>query len=178
VTDRLPPAARAISAAATEAVEAAQATAPAHDQPEQTRAEEPATQLPDRARYEAAAERLAALDPHQTGLVLGETVRLLLEHLHPDGLDADDLRAVLERVVRGAVPWLPTVDPDVFVVLLTGALGVHPDAEEVAPPGPAQTARHAPLLVADLLAVSGQPLSPVLAAAFAEIAQRQAMESA
>ena len=55
------------------------------------------------------------------------------------------------------------------LVLLAGALGVYdPDGDE-SPPDPAALARHAPLLVADLLAATGRPLDGYLAAAFAEI---------
>ncbi|MGK5743288.1 hypothetical protein [Micromonospora sp. URMC 103] len=123
--------------------------------------------------YDEAVARLAAAD--RSGLVLGAVVRLLLEESHPDGLDGDDVRGVLERCVRGAAQWRPDVDPHVLLVLLAGALGVYdPDGDE-SPPGPPALAAHAPLLVADLLAATGRPLDGYLTAAFAEIerAERQ-----
>jgi hypothetical protein len=78
----LPAAARPIAAAATAAVAAAHAR--------------------DGEALAEAVARLAALDPSTTGLILGTTVRLLLEETHPDGLDGDDVRKVLEHCVHGA----------------------------------------------------------------------------
>ncbi|MCZ7377929.1 hypothetical protein ACWEOS_09980 [Micromonospora taraxaci] len=143
----LPASAREIAGAATDAVEAAR------DQ--------------DTEAYEVASGRLAVAE--RSGLVLGAVVRLLLEATHPDGLDGDDVRQVLERCVRAAAPWRPDVDPHVVLVLLAGALGVYDPGEDDSPPGPAALARHAPLLVADLLAVTGRPLDGYLSAAFTEI---------
>lgn len=143
----LPASAREIAGAATDAVEAAR------DQ--------------DTEAYEVASGRLAVAE--RSGLVLGAVVRLLLEATHPDGLDGDDVRQVLERCVRSAAPWRPDVDPHVVLVLLAGALGVYDPGEDDSPPGPAALARHAPLLVADLLAVTGRPLDGYLSAAFTEI---------
>ncbi|WBB65987.1 hypothetical protein [Micromonospora sp. WMMD812] len=150
---RLPASAREIAVTATEAVTAAQHR--------------------DSEAYDEVVTRLGTVE--RSGLVLGAVVRLLLEESHPDGLDGDDVRQVLERCVRAAAPWRPDVDPHVLLVLLAGALGVYdPDADET-PPDPPAIARHAPLLVADLLAGTGRPLDAYLSAAFAEIerAERQ-----
>ncbi|MGW9198139.1 hypothetical protein [Micromonospora chersina] len=147
----LPAPAREIAQAATEAVGAAQDR--------------------DAGAYQPAVERLAAAD--RAGLVLGGVVRLLLEEGHPDGLDGDDVRQVLERCVRSAAAWRPDVDPHVLLVLLAGALGVHDPGDDDAPPDPAAIARHAPLLVADLLAATGRPLADYLSAAFAEVARTE-----
>ncbi|TDB79481.1 hypothetical protein [Micromonospora sp. KC721] len=117
--------------------------------------------------HERATARLAGVE--HAGLVLGSVVRLLLEETHPDGLGSDDVRRVLERCVRAATSWQPGVDPHVVLVLLAGALGVYdPDGDD-SPPDPAALARHAPLLVADLLAVTGRPVEGYLGVAFAEI---------
>lgn len=97
---------------------------------------------------------LAALDPSQTGLILGTAVRLLLEDTHTDGLDGNDIRAVLEGCVRDAAPWQPDVDPHVLLILLAGALGVHDDSGDP-PPKPDALARHAALLLAYLLLEGG-----------------------
>jgi hypothetical protein len=153
---RLPEPARAIAVAVTDAV----AAAAAHDE----------------EGYEEAAARLAGLNPEQVGVVLGAVVRSLLEALHPDGLTGDDLRGVLERCARSAAGWLPGVDATVFVVLLTGALGVHGAEGEQPAPGPREVARHAPVLVADLVAASGRPLADCLREAFAEVALAETME--
>jgi hypothetical protein len=101
------------------------------------------------ALVEAAGD-LAALDPGQVGLILGTTVRVLLEDLHPDGLDGDDVRNVLEHCVHASAAWQADADPHVVLVLLAGALGVYEDDGEPAPK-PESLARHAALLMADLL---------------------------
>jgi hypothetical protein len=118
---------------------------------------------------DAAVADLAALDPAQVGLILGTTVRLLLEDQHADGLDGDDIRAVLQSCVRGAAEWQPDVDPHVVLVLLAGALGVHDDSEP--PPKPDALARHAALLLADQLA--DRPLPDYLTRALGEIERSQ-----
>ncbi|MEU4773774.1 hypothetical protein [Micromonospora sp. NPDC023644] len=147
----LPAPAREIATAATDAVAAARERAP--------------------EAYDVAVARLATAE--RSGLVLGAVVRLLLEETHPDGLDGDDVRQVLEGCVRGAAQWRPDVDPHVVLVLLAGALGVYdPDGDE-SPPDPPDVARHAPLLVADLLAATGRPLDGYLTAAFTEIARTE-----
>ncbi|MGX6606238.1 hypothetical protein ACWKSP_29560 [Micromonosporaceae bacterium Da 78-11] len=146
----LPAPARPIAAAAATAVAAAQAR--------------------DGDALETAVADLAALDPGQSGLILGTTVRLLLEAGHPDGLTGDDVRDVLERCVRGAVPWQSEVDPHVVLLLLAGALGVLEDDGTPAPK-PDVLARHAALLMADLL--GPRPVPPFLTAALAEIERTQ-----
>ncbi|WP_199737170.1 MULTISPECIES: hypothetical protein [Micromonospora] len=125
----------------------------------------------DAEAYPQAVARLAAAD--RAGLVLGGVVRLQLEETHPDGLDGDDVRQVLERCVRSAATWWPEVDPHVLLVLLAGALGVYDPGDDDAPPDPAAVARHAPLLVADLLAATGRPLADYLTLAFAEVARTE-----
>ncbi|MGC9667803.1 hypothetical protein ACNTMW_14770 [Planosporangium sp. 12N6] len=148
---RLPEPARSIAAAAVDAVAAARSR--------------------DSEAYRPAVARLAGLNPAQTGLVLGAVVRSLLEDLHPDGLTGDDVQAALEHCVRSAADWFPEVDPGVLATLLIGALGVHEPDDGSPAPGPAEVARHAPLLVADLLTRSGRDLAGYLDAAFTEIAR-------
>ncbi|MGC4769563.1 hypothetical protein ACLQ25_11350 [Micromonospora sp. DT44] len=143
----LPASARAIAVTATAAVAAAQAR--------------------DGEAYDEAVADLAA--DERSGLVLGTVVRLLLEESHPDGLDGDDIRQVLARCVQDAARWRSDVDPHVVLVLLAGALGVYDPEGDDAPPDASALARHAPLLVADLLAMTGAPLADYLAAAFSEI---------
>lgn len=116
-----------------------------------------------------AVDELAGLDPAQVGLVLGTTVRLLLEEAHPDGLAGADIRGVLERCVRGAAPWQPDVDAHVVLVLLAGSLGVlEPDTPA---PAPQVAARHAALLLAELGAGRDRPFADQLARTFTEIEQ-------
>ena len=146
----LPPPARPIDAAAMTAVTAAAAR--------------------DSIALDEATATLAALDPAQSGLILGTTVRLLLEDGHPDGLTADDIRTVLAGCVRVAVPWHPRTDPQVVLWLLAGALGVL-DEDGTPAPKPDALARHAALLIADLLA--GRPAAAWLTGALAEIERTQ-----
>ena len=117
----------------------------------------------------SAVGELAALDQAQAGLILGTTVRLLLELSHPDGLDGDDIRNVLEQSVRSAATWQPEADPHVVLVLLAGALGVHDDEEP--PVKPDALARHSALLIAHLL--GARPLPEVMALALEEIERAQ-----
>jgi hypothetical protein len=169
----LPPAARAIATAVTDAVAAAQA--------------------PDAAAFDDATRRLLLADPEQVRLVLGDAVRLLLEEVHPDGVDGDDLREVIGRCARWAAPWFPAVDPGVLVVVLSGALGIHPDTPppgtgeqppefddpwDAVPPRPSTAAvtRHAVVLLADLVTTRGRPLRGYLESAFTELARRETVE--
>jgi hypothetical protein len=124
----------------------------------------------DRDALAEAVSDLAALDPAQTGLILGTAVRLLLEDTHPDGLDGDDVRAVLEQCVRSAAEWQPDVDPHVVLILLAGALGVL-DEDGEAPPKPDTLARHAALLLAGLL--GRRPMKNYLTRALGEIERAQ-----
>ena len=127
----------------------------------------------------AFAERcaaLAAFDPDAARTVLGRVLRGALEELHPDGLDADDLRAVVQRCARSAPAWFAGPDPQLLVVALVGALGEHPEAEEV-PRAPHEAVlRHALLLVADLVAATGRPLARHLGAALAEVRRAETVE--
>ncbi|MFI1989568.1 hypothetical protein [Actinoplanes sp. NPDC020271] len=113
-----------------------------------------------------AVAGLAALDPAHTGLILGTTVRLLLEEGHPDGLAADDVRDALASCVRAH----PGADPQVVLWLLAGALGVLDEEGAPAPP-PEALARNAALLLTDLLA--GRDLGVWLTTALTEIQHTQ-----
>jgi hypothetical protein len=124
----------------------------------------------DAEALDDAVGDLAALDAARVGLILGTTVRLLLEERHPDGLTGDDVRAVLTSCVTAAAQWQPDVDPHVVLVLLAGALGVHDD-DGTPPPPPGRLARHAALLLADQL--DGRPPRHFLDRALTEIEQTQ-----
>ena len=170
----LPPAARAIASATTDAIAAAQAG--------------------DTAAFDDACSRLLT-DPEHARVILGDAVRLLLEEVLPDGVDGDDLREIIGRSARSAAPWFPSVDPGVMVVVLSGALGIHPDSPpdpstgderppelddpwDAVPPRPSAAAvtQHAVVLLADLLPVRGRPLRGYLEAAFTEMARRETVE--
>ncbi|MEJ3748056.1 hypothetical protein WEI85_32815 [Actinomycetes bacterium KLBMP 9797] len=143
----LPAPARAIAVAASNAVAAAED----HDS----------------AALGVAVEALAATEG--SGLVLGSVVRMLLEELHPDGLDGDDIRQLIHDSVRAAAVWEPAVDPHVVLILLAGALGVHDEDESAPRPSPESLARHSAVLVAQLSASTRRPFASYLTAAFAEI---------
>ena len=144
--------------------------APARPIAAATEAAVAAAKTRDREALAEAVADLAALDPAQTGLILGTTVRLLLEDTHPDGLDGDDVRTVLERCVRAAAEWQPDVDPHVVLILLAGALGVLDDDGEP-PPKPDALARHTALLLADLVQL--RPMQDYLTRALGEIERTQ-----
>jgi hypothetical protein len=154
----LPRAARAIATALTSAVGAA-------------------SQGDAEALREAAGE-LAGLDSEQTGTVQGLVTRMLLEEQHADGLDGDDIRDVLAGCTRWAASWLPETDPHVLLIVLAGALGIHPEEHEGVPrPAPSALAVHAPILIAHLLRGNAREFEPYLTTAFADIARNQTMEA-
>jgi hypothetical protein len=155
----LPAPARPIAAAALEAVAAARHR--------------------DNDGLAAATAELAALDPVQVGLILGTAVRVVLEDTHPDGVDGDDVRVILERCARGALAWHADVDPHVLLILLAGSLGVYEDDGEPLP-SPESRARHAGLLLADLIGdvpggdePAAKQVTAYLTAALAEIERAQ-----
>lgn len=126
--------------------------------------------------FAAASTRLATFDPEQVRGVLGSVVRSLLEERHPDGLDADDVQAALERCLRSTLTWLPDVDVGALVVVATGALGVHDPETTARVVPPREIAVSAPLLVAELLDGSPRPLDAHLLDAVAEIARAETVE--
>ena len=162
-----------------------------------------AAQARDRAAYEAAVIELGAQPVEATGLVLGSLVRTLLEEQHRDGLDGDDIRAVLTRCYAESITWLPaeSVQVEPLLAALSSALGIHepgityvevtgpvtetgwsdPELPGDRPvpqraPTPTEYVRHAPLLLADLLPTGGRSLNGLLDLAFTEIARAEAME--
>jgi hypothetical protein len=161
---QLPAAARAISAATTDAVTAARAQ--------------------DVAAFDEATDRLAAAEPEQVRVVLGVVVRALLEDLHPDGVSGDDLLELIKSCVRTSFGWYPAVDVQVLIVVLTGALGVHEPDQEPRKVTPLEVARHAPLFITELLAAPGsqartddpRPLTDYFTDAFLEISRAELNE--
>lgn len=144
----------------------------------------------DPEAYDSAIGRLAAHP--DGGRVLGDLLRALLEDTHPEGFDSDDVAVVTGRCYAGAVAWLPPerVDVSTLLIVLAGALGIHPhvdagqsrdqspdrdDACEATAPAWPDHAWHAPLLIAGLLPCAPATLDAYLAAVFAEYA-REARE--
>jgi hypothetical protein len=123
--------------------------------------------------FAAAVARLSTVDPSRIAVLLGWAVRALLEELHPDGMDGEDVRAVLTGCVTAAGAWESEVDPSVLLVVLTGALGLSDPDEQPALP-PETVARNATVLLAHLLA--GRPPAPYLDAALAELERAETIE--
>ncbi|MEZ0491168.1 hypothetical protein AB2L28_02820 [Kineococcus sp. TBRC 1896] len=125
--------------------------------------------------FGAATADLAAFDAEQARVVLGWVLRRSLEEQHPDGLDADDLRAAV-TATAGRAGWFAELDPRVLVVVLVAALGEHPDPEEVPRLGHTLVLAHALLLVHDLATGPGRPLRRALDPALAEVRRAETME--
>ncbi|MGW5574789.1 hypothetical protein ACWEVD_26615 [Nocardia thailandica] len=132
-----------------------------------------AARAADAAAVRAALDDLAELPAEQVGVVLAAMVREQLEIAHPDGLDGDDVRAVLEPAVRGAA-WLPELEAAAFVAALTGALGVSGSDESPPPPRALQAA--GVVLTARLCGATGVPATDSLRRALAEIARAETVE--
>jgi hypothetical protein len=101
-------------------------------------------------------------------------LRSLLEDLHPDGLTGDEVHEVIVRCATAAAGWYPEVDANALVLVLGGALGIHPHEDEPVPVTPLDVARHAPLVVADLLTAGDRSYRPYLDAALTRIAEAEA----
>jgi hypothetical protein len=130
----------------------------------------------DALTFPSSAERLAALDREQVGLVLGAVVRSLLEEAHPGGLTGEDMHDLLARCAAASV-WFPAFDANVLLVLLAGSLGIHPDDDEPRPVSALEMGCHAPLLISTLLSRSpSSRLDAHLDAAFSEIARSETVE--
>lgn len=81
----------------------------------------------DAEAYDTAVAGMAGLPTVPTGIVLSGIIRTLLEEQHPDGLDSDDIQAVLARCYATTVTWLPPdrVDIPTLVAVLASSLGIH-----------------------------------------------------
>jgi hypothetical protein len=123
--------------------------------------------------FAEAVQRLSTVDPARVAVVLGYVVRSVLEEQHPDGLDGEDLRAVLTGCATAAGAWESEVDPAVLLIVLTGALGLS-DPDEEPPVPPAAVARNAVLLIACLL--RGRSVGAYLDASFAELERAETIE--
>jgi enamine deaminase RidA (YjgF/YER057c/UK114 family) len=126
----------------------------------------------DREGFARAGPRLSARDPDQLRRVLSAVLRPLLEDLHPEGVSGDDLRTAVAGCAAGVATWAP-VDPQVLVVVVAGAFGIHPQEQERPDVAATQVAHHACLLIAHLLATSGRRLEEYLRLAFAELARSE-----
>ncbi len=128
-------------------------------------------------RLRAALDRLATARPEHLSRLLAAAVRPALERHHPDGVDSDDLVAM----VRGLVGAHPrgTVDPFAVAVVLTGAFGIAitpPDDDPTVPQiDPEVLTRHAILVLAHL-APDRHTLRALLDEAWSEIARSEVFD--
>jgi len=129
----------------------------------------------DPVAFGEATAALAGLDREQLAVVLGTVTRQLLEHSHPDGLDADDVRHILTSTAKRAAAWYEPLDGAALLEALTGTLGVT-DPDGVPHPDPDAVLAHGVLLISDQLHVLGQQLPPVLNYALGELQRAQTME--
>lgn len=118
---------------------------------------------------------LAAADPARVSVVTGAVVRALLERLHPGGLTGDAVGDVLRAAAVSGL-WLPDLDPTVLLVVVTGSLGLLDVDDQPAALSPGAVRRHAPVLIASLLATLGAPLGAELDAALAELRRSETVE--
>ncbi|MBL7494429.1 hypothetical protein I6A60_19825 [Frankia sp. AgB1.9] len=156
-TDGLPPAGRAIERAVTDLGRAVAGR------------DEPA--LRD------GCERLRGYDEVLVRDVLHRLTLGLVERAYPDGLDGDDIRTLFGEVARPAAPWLGGLDPDAVLIVLAGALGVHPPEDAPRPSLDQDALPIACALVVDeLLRRLGARLGPELTRTFDELRVAQTME--
>ncbi|MGS2810425.1 hypothetical protein [Nocardia sp. MW-W600-9] len=131
-----------------------------------------AAQAADEPGFGSATGDLAELPSDQVGAVLAAIVRELLEIAHPDGLTGDDVRDVLEAVVRRSMVWLPRLDAAAVVSALTGALGID-EGED----GPQTDPQPAAILLIDYLATAARvPAQQSVLRAINEIARAETVE--
>lgn len=128
---------------------------------------------------EATGRLVTGYDPEHVRRLLAGALRPVLEQAHPDGVDGDDLAALLEACAKATVGWWPRVEPVALAVVLTGAFGVQVATREELPVrvDDADVTRHAVLLLDHVLREHRLRLPPVLAAAFAEIAREDAEDA-
>ncbi|ONH30335.1 hypothetical protein [Pseudofrankia asymbiotica] len=131
----------------------------------------------DAAALRAACLQLRARDETLTGDVLHRLTLGLVERAYPDGVDADDIRGLFDEVVRLASPWLTGLDPYAVVLVLAGALSIHPPDDAPKPSLDPDALPIACALVVDhLLAQLGSRLPAELARTFDDLRTAQTME--
>ncbi|MGY0499187.1 hypothetical protein ACWZHB_11885 [Nocardia sp. FBN12] len=128
----------------------------------------------DEPGFRETTADLAELPPDQVTAVLAAIVRELLETAHPDGLTGDDVRAVLEAVVRRSAAWLRRLDAAAVFSALAGALGI----DEAQDPDHARTdPQPAAILLIDYLAdLTRTPPQESVQRAISEIARAETVE--
>jgi hypothetical protein len=121
-----------------------------------------------------ASNRLMTLNIERVGIVQATAIRSLLEELYYDGLDADDVRAVLTRCAQASA-WFPDFDAEKLLLVLSGALGTV-DPEQQPQAGRDTMAAHATLVMADLSSTRPAMLTEHLSRAIEEIRRAETIE--
>ncbi len=103
-------------------------------------------------------------------------IRWLLEDLHPAGLDSEDARELVVRVVTEGAASFPAVDPTAVIVVVTSALGLAEADESESPLPRAVLVVHAHLVIAELVRRTARPFEPYLQRALAEVERAQTIE--
>lgn len=126
----------------------------------------------NRDDFDAALTELNALEQSRLSLVLAGIIRHLLEILHPDGLDGDDVQDALTQVAR-AGGWYPGLQPEAIGEVLLGSLGVLAPEDTKTAGG---FVAHAVLLIGVLSARQPRPVTALIATELAEIERAETME--
>jgi hypothetical protein len=134
-----------------------------------------AAQSGDAEAFADAAANLSRVDREQLTVLLGSITRDLLERSHPDGLDSEDARQVLQSCTLSAARWYEPVDSDSLVRALAGALGISVPDQSPQPDGTA-VVTHGLLLIADQLKILAQGLPPILDCALHDLMRAQTVE--
>ncbi|MBL7500093.1 hypothetical protein I6A84_38340 [Frankia sp. CNm7] len=131
----------------------------------------------DAAALRAACAQLRARDETVARELLHRLTLGLVERTFPDGVDADDVSALLDEVARLASPWLAGLDPYAVVIVLAGTLSIHPPDDAPRPSLDPDALPIACALVVDhLLTRLGVRLPAELTRAFEELRTAQTME--
>jgi hypothetical protein len=153
----LPPAGRAIARAVTALVSA--------------------TAVRDEGALRMACTALRDCDEAATYDVLARLTLGLVERAFPDGLDADDVRALFDEVAGDAAGWLAALDPMAVLVVVAGTLSIHPPDDAPKPSLDPDALPVACALVVDhLLGRLGARLPSELTRAFDELRTAQTMD--
>jgi len=122
--------------------------------------------------FAEAVSDVNALDQSRLTLVLAGIIRSVLEILHPDGLDGDDVQDALTDTAKQN-SWYPGLQPEAVGEVLLGALGVL--APEDVKTASAFNA-HAALVISTLSSKQPVPLSRLVERELAEIRRAETME--
>ena len=126
--------------------------------------------------FGTAIAELSALPFEQVAAVQFRVIRELLETLHPDGLDGDDVSEVLRHCARAAAPWWQGLDVQFLAVVITGALGVAEVEETPRGRDHRVVIESSVLVIVDLAATAKVATKDYIARAVGDIARAETIE--